>query len=77
MEYEMLKYDPNGLLDAVIAKHKLKNDAAIARFLGVAPPVISKTRGFTLPVGPTMILKLHEIAGMEVPAIRAFVGGAA
>lgn len=69
------KYNPGGLLDAVKAAHALKNDAALARFLGVAPPVISKTRGCTLLVGPNMILKCHEIAGMAVADVRAFIGG--
>lgn len=72
-----IEYNPNGLLDAVISKNGLKNDAALARFLRVAPPVISKTRRFKLPVGAGMVLKCHEIGGMPVPAIREFVGGEA
>lgn len=70
-------YNANGLLNAVISRHHLKNDAALARMLGVAPPVISKLRGHNMPVGPTMILKLHEICGFQVADIRTFIGGAA
>lgn len=71
------EYNPGGLLDAIKAKHLLKNDAALARFLRVAPPVISKTRRCKLPVGAGMVLKCHEIGGMPVPEIREFVGGEA
>lgn len=71
------EYNANGLMDAVTEKNKLKNDAALARFLGVAHPVISKVRHNRLPVGATMILKCHEIGGIAIPAIRAFVGGEA
>jgi plasmid maintenance system antidote protein VapI len=69
--------NPNGLMDAVMQKLGAKNDAALARGLQVAPPVISKIRHGRLPVGPAMILKCHEIAGLPVPTIRGFIGGAA
>lgn len=70
-------YNPNGLMDAVMAQHALINDAALARKLGVAPPVISKIRRYGMPVGASMILKLHEICGVPVAEIRSFIGGAA
>jgi hypothetical protein len=65
------------LLDAVSQQLGAKNDAALARGLKVAPPVISKIRHGRLPVGPAMILKCHELAGLPVPTIRGFIGGAA
>jgi hypothetical protein len=77
MSNETQIYDPNGLLDAVMEKHDLNNDAALARFFGVAAPVISKIRNFRLPVGASMILKCHEIGCMTLPEIRWFVGGRA
>ncbi len=70
-------YDPNGLLDSVITKHSLKNDAALARFFKVAPPVISKIRHGRMPVGDSIILKCHEIAGMAVSTVRVYIGGEA
>lgn len=33
-----------GLFDVLIAENELKNDAALARFLKVQPPIISKIR---------------------------------
>jgi hypothetical protein len=35
------KYSPNYLLDFVIDKLNLKNDAALARTLGITPPALS------------------------------------
>jgi hypothetical protein len=77
MSNETQIYDPNGLLDAVMEKHDLNNDAALARFFGVAAPVISKLRNFRLKVGASIILKCIEIGGMTLPEIRGFVGGRA
>jgi plasmid maintenance system antidote protein VapI len=50
----------NSLINAALNAGNLKNDAALARLIDVAPPVISKIRSGRLPVGPSMILKLHE-----------------
>lgn len=70
-------YNPNGLLDAALSQHRLRNDAALARMLGVAPPVVSKIRHQKLPVGASMILKFHELLGMSVSQIRSYIGGQA
>lgn len=61
------------LLDQLIAKFKLKNDAAIARTLDVGPPVISKIRNRVLPVSDGMILRIHERMGVSVANIRALI----
>lgn len=50
----------NNLLDHVIEKLNLKNDAALCKQIGVAPPVMSKLRNDRLPLGATMLIKLHE-----------------
>ena len=47
---DQVAYDPNNLLDSLIEKLHLKNDAALSRALEVAPPVISKIRHRRLPV---------------------------
>lgn len=67
----------NGLLDSVMSKQQLKNDAALARFFDVAPPVISKLRGGTLKIGPTLILSMLDREIMTLAEIRAFVPRAA
>ena len=58
------------LLDALLGKAELKNDAALSRALEVAPPVISKLRKGVLPLGAVMILKIHELLGVPVAEVR-------
>jgi hypothetical protein len=58
------------LFDEVMTSNNLKNDAALSYFLHVAPPVISKMRNGSLPLGDSMVLKLHELGGLSVRHIR-------
>jgi hypothetical protein len=67
--------DPNKLLDAIIGKLHLKNDAALSRVLEVAPPVISKLRHGTLPIGPTILIRMHEVSDMGIREMRALMQG--
>jgi hypothetical protein len=67
------EYDPNRVLDAVINKLKLKNDAALSRVLEVAPPVISKIRHNTLPIGATILLRMHEESEYSISELRALM----
>lgn len=61
------------LLDLILDDTGLKNDAAIARKLKVAPPVISKWRSERLPIGATGILNIHETFGTPVREIRRLI----
>jgi hypothetical protein len=63
-------YNPNRVLDAIIAKLELKNDAALSRALEVAPPVISKIRHNTLPIGATILIRMHEISDYSIRELR-------
>ena len=65
--------DPNKLLDAIIEKLNLKNDAALSRILEVAPPVISKLRHGALPIGPTILIRMHEVSDMGIREMRALM----
>ena len=67
------EYDPNRVLDAIINKLKLKNDAALSRLLEVAPPVISKIRHNTLPIGATILLRMHEVSDYSIRELRALM----
>lgn len=67
---EGAEYDPNRVLDAIIAKLRLKNDAALSRLLEVAPPVISKIRHNTLPIGATILLRMHEVSDISIGELR-------
>ncbi len=60
------------LLDKVKEKLNLKNDAALSRAMGVAPPVVSKLRNGRLPIGDATWLRLHEITGMRTLDLKAW-----
>lgn len=64
---------PNEILDHIIDKLALKNDAALARYLEVAPPVISKMRHNRLPFGAQYIVRLHEKTGWAISNIKAYL----
>src|SRR3954470_7339905 len=67
-------YDPNHLLGSLIQKLNLKNDAALSRMLEVAPPVISKIRHHRLPVGASLLIRMHEVTGMSIRDLRDLMG---
>jgi len=67
-------YDPNRLLDTLIDKMKLKNDAQLCRALNVAPPLISKIRHRRLPVGGALLIRMHEACGMTIAELRELMG---
>lgn len=65
------KYDPpHALLDNVKAALNLKTNAALADALEVAPPHVSRLRHGRLPVGPTILIKVHELTGWSFTAMR-------
>jgi hypothetical protein len=53
---------------------QLKNDAALSRLLEVAPPVISKIRHRALPVGASLLKRMHEVTQMSIRELRALMG---
>ena len=69
-----LSYDPNRLLDALIQKLKLKNDAALSRVLDVNPPVLSKIRHGTLPIGASLIIRMQDVSKFSLKKVRALMG---
>lgn len=74
---ELLKspaYDPNKLVDSLLEKLHLKNDAALSRALEVAPPVISKIRHRRLPVGASLLIRMHEESELSITDLRNLMG---
>lgn len=69
-----VSYDPNKLLDVLINHLKLRNDAGLSRALEVAPPVISKIRHRRLPVGASMLIRMHEISDFSIKELREHMG---
>lgn len=55
--------DASGKLFNYLIDHYIigkQNDAALARFLDVAPPMISKIRHGRLPVGNELMIRIHD-----------------
>ena len=67
-------FNANALLDAMLHQLGLKNDAALSRRLGVAPPVISRIRSGKLSVGASMLIRLHEESGLTIRELRDLMG---
>lgn len=61
------------LFNHIIDKNQLKNDAALARYLEVNPPVISKIRHGKLPVGDSLKINIHKRTGMSIAAIETLI----
>lgn len=68
------QYDPNNLLESLIEKLNLKNDAALSRALEVAPPLISKIRHRRLPVGASLLIRMHEVSDLSIKDLRHLMG---
>jgi hypothetical protein len=71
---EQFQYDPNNLLESLIEKLNLKNDAALSRALEVAPPLISKIRHRRLPVGASLLIRMHEVSDLSIKDLRHLMG---
>jgi hypothetical protein len=67
-------YDPDNLLGTLIGRLQLKNDAALSRALEVAPPVISKIRHRRLPVGASLLIRMHEVTDLSIEELRELMG---
>jgi hypothetical protein len=67
-------YNPNHLLDSLIAKLQLKNDAALANAPEVSAPVLSKIRHHRLRVGASLLIRAHEVSGMPIRDLRDLMG---
>lgn len=67
--------NPNALFDTIIRESHLKNDAALAKSLSVAPPTISNMRRQRLQIGPSMILSILEHHHMPLARIRRLLAG--
>lgn len=70
-------FDPNKAVDWMLKKLECKNDAALCRKLEIQPPVISKIRHKKLPIGDSLLIRLHEETGIGTKQIKAEIGFAA
>ena len=71
---KLTTYDPNPLLVTVTGRLNVKNDAALARALAIAPPIISNIRHRKMVVGAALLIRMHEITNMSINELRALMG---
>lgn len=67
-------YDPNRLLDALKDLLKLDSDVALSRVLDVPPPLISQIRHRGYPVGPSILIRMHDVSMLSVRELREIMG---
>lgn len=61
------------LFERVSSHMNWKNDAALAKAIGISTPAISKTRNGRLPVGAGMLIRLHEETGIPIRELKAYL----
>ena len=59
------------LIAGLVALHNLKNDAALAHKLEVAPPAISKVRNGRLLIGDSLLIKIQRAFKMTLPEVES------
>ena len=64
---------PHKLLDTLIKRMSLKNDAALSRLLDFYPPSISNIRHRKIPVGPGVLLRIHEMTEIPIAELKAWL----
>ena len=62
------------LLDAVIAKLNLKNDAQLSRALEIGPDRVSNIRHNKSNVGSALVIRIHKLTKISVEDIEAMIG---
>jgi transcriptional regulator with XRE-family HTH domain len=67
-------YNPDRLLDTLRDNLHLKNDAQLCRVLEISPPVVSKIRHRKLPVGASLLIRMHEATGLGIKDLRFLLG---
>jgi plasmid maintenance system antidote protein VapI len=63
----------NRLLDALLERLQLKNDAALSRYLEVTPTLLSKLRHGNLQISPAFLLRAHDVTDISIVELRAMM----
>lgn len=64
---------PSDLLDWTRWKLCLPSDRALAALLDVAPPTLSKVRHGSVPLGPSLMVRLLEVTGVRLRDLPALL----
>lgn len=65
----------NALLDLMLERMNLKNDAQVSRALNSSPPIVSKIRHGVAPVGPALLIRMHEASGVSIADLKYVAAG--
>jgi len=68
-----MKLTPHKLFDFLIEECELKNDAGLAKALGVAAPTVSRMRSGQYKVTADIILCIHKSTGLSVETIESML----
>lgn len=63
----------NHLLNQLLRRLQLRNDAALCRMLQVAPPHVSKIRHGRLPVTAALLLQIYDKTSIPIDDLRALL----
>ena len=58
------------LLDDVMARHQIRNDAELSRCLQLAPSSISKIRRRRVPVSDGVLLRVHDAFDIPIAELK-------
>jgi hypothetical protein len=63
-------YDPELLLDSLLSRMRLKEDAELARLLKIEKRLLGKIRDRRLQISGSMLLLIQEATGISVGELR-------
>ncbi len=67
-------YNPERLLDALADRKRLRNDAALARVLGIGAPALSKVRNRHVAIGGDLLVRMVDAFDMDLDLLRQLGG---
>lgn len=70
----METYNPSHLLDLIARKLAARHDLHLARIIGVNPSMISKIRTGRSPISAAFLVRVNELTGVEIEALRSAMG---
>jgi len=70
----MIQYNPNHMLDALIEKMGLENDAAFAQRIKLARPIVAMLREGRMSISASMMMWFHEASGISMKELRQLIG---
>ncbi|HEX8883238.1 MAG TPA: hypothetical protein VF797_01975 [Noviherbaspirillum sp.] len=66
-------YDPELLLDSLLGRMRLKEDAELARLLKIEKRLLGKIRDRRLQISGSMLLLIQEATGISVGELRSIL----